>query len=123
MRELMRGQPAQLAIFDALLIDGRDTRQLPLTSRREARMAAVRFDDVLWPTPSWVGAGLASFETLHRAASPFTPLPRMPRDAAPVHWVEPHVEVDVAFLNYTAGGMLRQARYVGQRGAPLARDF
>src|SRR5262249_34858338 len=83
-----------------------------------------------------VGTGLTMAE-LKRLASRLAPLKtaRMPLDMAPpresrfgsplelsrVHWVRPELVVEVTYLTWTEGGLLRAVSYQGQREDKPAR--
>jgi bifunctional non-homologous end joining protein LigD len=55
---------------------------------------------------------------LDRADSPFTAAPRLPDP----RWVQPELVVEVAFHEWTRGGVLRAPRYRGLRDDKAARD-
>jgi ATP-dependent DNA ligase len=79
-----------------------------------------------------------SVAELKRLAGVLEPLqiPRMPLDAPPpretrfgsplelsrVHWVRPEVVVEVTYLTWTEGGLLRAVSYQGQREDKPARQ-
>lgn len=76
-----------------------------------------------------VGTGLDSklllalrqrLDALARPTSPFTVATDLPR--LRVHWVEPQVVVQVAFMEWTGHGKLRHPRLVGLREDKPARD-
>ena len=51
---------------------------------------------------------------LARRASPFTSLPDR-RSGETFHWMQPELVIQVAFADWTHGGILRQPRYLGMR--------
>jgi bifunctional non-homologous end joining protein LigD len=55
---------------------------------------------------------------LQRRDSPFTASPRLPNPT----WVDPELVVEVAFHEWTRGGVLRAPRYRGLRDDKAARD-
>jgi len=57
---------------------------------------------------------------LEIAASPFTKAGGLPRSG--VHWVQPQVVVQVAFIEWTANRKLRHSRLLGVRPDTSARD-
>jgi ATP-dependent DNA ligase len=45
-----------------------------------------------------------------------------PPELSRVHWVRPEVVVEVTYLTWTEGGLLRAVSYLGQREDKLARE-
>jgi len=62
----------------------------------------------------------ARLDAIEIAGSPFTKAVGLPRVRA--HWVRPEVVVRVAFIEWTAHGKLRHARFLGVRTDKSARE-
>ena len=62
----------------------------------------------------------ARLDAMELPASPFTKAVGLPRVRA--HWVRPEIVVQVAFIEWTAHGKLRHARFLGVRTDKRARD-
>lgn len=62
----------------------------------------------------------ARFNAIETSKSPFTKAEGLPRIR--VHWVEPEIVVQVAFIEWTSHGKLRHSRLLGVRTDKPARD-
>lgn len=75
------------------------------------------------------GFGQAALDELYRAMTararatcPFTPAPSKVKTGPRVHWVEPELVVEVAFLEWTPDGALRHPSFQGIRRDKAAAD-
>jgi len=77
--------------------------------------------------PCCSARGIDPPEALHAGMPLDKPPPRETRFGSPlelsrVHWVRPKVVVEVTYLTWTEGGLLRAVSYQGQREDKSARD-